>query len=64
MLVTDPDYIFTNSWGLRWDAPRETAYPSTFVIDRKGVVRFTKISKTHGDRANPADILKAVSTAE
>lgn len=63
VFVTDPAYTFTDSWGLRWDAPRETAYPSTFVIDREGIIRLAKISKTHGDRANPADILKALSTA-
>ena len=32
-LVVDPDYAFTNRYGLRWDAPHETAYPSTFLID-------------------------------
>jgi hypothetical protein len=26
ILVTDPDYKFTNQYGLRWDAPNETAY--------------------------------------
>ena len=25
ILVTDPDYKFTNQYGLRWDAPNETA---------------------------------------
>ena len=62
--TTDPNYKFTDTWGLRWDVPRETAYPSTFVIDQQGVIRFAKISNTHGDRANPADVLKALSTAE
>lgn len=64
VFLTDPAYTFTDAWGLRWDAPRETAYPSTFVIDRRGIIRFAKISKTHGDRANPADVLKAVVAAE
>ncbi|MGD9721455.1 MAG: peroxiredoxin family protein [Pirellulales bacterium] len=64
VFLTDPAYKFTDAWELRWDAPRETAYPSTFVIDRQGIVRFAKISKTHGDRANPVDILKALSTAD
>jgi peroxiredoxin len=53
----DPDYAFTDAYGLRWDAPRETAYPSTFIIDAKGVVRFAKVSRTHGDRAKAADVL-------
>ena len=61
LFVTDPDYKFTEAYGLRWDAARETAYPSTFVIDRKGKVRFQKTSKSHGDRAKPADVLEALN---
>jgi peroxiredoxin len=56
-LVTDPDYKFTNQYGLRWDAPHETAYPSTFLIDRNNVIPFRKISTGHGDRTTAADIL-------
>ncbi len=62
--VTDPDYKFTDAYGLRWDAPRETAYPSTFVIDRDGVVQFVTISKTHGGRAKAADVLAALESAK
>jgi peroxiredoxin len=61
LFVTDPDFTFTQSYGLRWDAPNETAYPSTFVIDRKGVVQFAKVSKSHGDRAAATDALAAVA---
>jgi peroxiredoxin len=56
--VIDPDYKFTNQYGLRWDAPNETAYPSTFVIDRDATTRFSQVSKTHGGRATAATILK------
>jgi peroxiredoxin len=56
-LVLDADYRFTNRYGLRWDAPRETAYPSTFLIDRGGVILFAKIVKAHGGRASPQEIL-------
>jgi peroxiredoxin len=62
--VTDPDYKFTESYGLRWDAPRETAYPSTFVIDKEGIVRYAKISKTHGGRAKTDEVLKALSACK
>ena len=55
--VLDPNYTFTVSYGLRWDAPQETAYPSTFVIDRGGIVRYALVSKTHGGRATAADVL-------
>jgi peroxiredoxin len=53
----DPDYTMVNAYGLRWDAPRETAYPSTFVIDGKGIVRFAKVSRTHGGRTKAAEVL-------
>lgn len=58
--VTDPDYTMVNAWQLRWDAPKETAYPSTFVIDRRGVIRFVTVSKSHGGRAKTADVLTAL----
>jgi peroxiredoxin len=60
-LVTDPDYTVTNQYGLRWDAPHETAYPSTFILDRKGVIIFKKISHTHGDRISAQDALEHLS---
>jgi thioredoxin-dependent peroxiredoxin len=60
-LLLDPDYKFTNQYGLRWDAKNETAYPSTFVIDRAGKITFAKISKTHGGRANSGEILAALT---
>jgi len=56
-LVLDPDYAFTKQYGLRWDAPQETAYPSTFLIDSKGMVFFEKVSKTHGGRSTATEVL-------
>jgi thioredoxin-dependent peroxiredoxin len=58
--VLDPDYAFTRSYDLRWEAPGETAYPSTFVIDSTGKIRFAKTSRTHGDRARTEDVIKAL----
>jgi peroxiredoxin Q/BCP len=55
--VLDPNYSFTVSYGLRWDAPQESAYPSTFVIDRGGIVRYALVSKIHGGRSTAADVL-------
>lgn len=60
VLVTDPDYKFTNAYGLRWDAVRETAYPSTFVIGKDGKVTFALVSKSHRGRSNTADVVAAV----
>jgi len=56
----DPDYAFTNLYGLRWDAPRETAYPSTFVLDTNRVVTFRTISTSHRGRPPADDVLAAV----
>lgn len=60
VVVTDPDYMFTNAYGLRWNAPRETAYPSTFVIDQSGKIVAAKVSMTHGGRSKPEMILHAL----
>lgn len=57
LLVTDPDFKMINSYDLRWNAPGETCYPSTFILDRKGTVRFAKISHTHGDRTKATEVL-------
>jgi len=59
-LLLDPDYQFTNLYRLRWNAPRETAYPSTLLIDRKGMVFFARISDSHGGRATAAEVLEAL----
>ena len=61
-LVIDPDYKMTNLYGLRWDAPHETAYPSTFILDKDGNILFEKISHTHGDRTSAEDVLAQLKT--
>lgn len=57
LFATDPDYAVIKAYGLRWEAPGETAYPATFVIDSKGVTRFAKISKGHGGRAATSEVI-------
>jgi peroxiredoxin len=56
-LVLDPGFEFTHAYGLRWDARKETAYPSTFIVDRPGHVRFAHVSKSHGDRVTVPRVL-------
>jgi len=60
-LVIDPDYTVTNLYGLRWDAPHETAYPSTFLIHRNGIIHYRKISHEHGDRTTAEQVLAELS---
>ncbi len=60
MLVIDAGFRFTTLYGLRWESPGETAYPSTFVLDHLRVVKFRKVSKSHGDRAQVEDVLEVL----
>ncbi len=62
VLVTDPDYRFTEAYGLRWNAPSETVYPAAFVIDQQGKIRFAHVSMTHGGRAKTVDVLQALTS--
>ena len=64
LYVIDPDYTFINAYGLRWEAPRETAYPSTFIIDQEGRVRFAYTSKSHGDRINATKALESLAAVK
>jgi len=59
-LLIDPDYTFTNRYGLRWDANGETAYPATFVLDPTGTIIFEKISRSHGGRTSATEILEVL----
>jgi peroxiredoxin len=61
ILVIDPDYVVTNRYKLRWDAPGETVYPSTFILDQKGSIISEKISREHGDRTKASDVLARIS---
>jgi len=62
LLVLDPDYSFTKSYGLRWDKQNETAYPSTFVIGKDGKVTFAHVSHQHGDRVKAETVLARVQS--
>ena len=59
-VLLDPGYEFTNRYALRWDAPRETAYPGTFVLTPDRKVTYAKVSKSHGGRAPTGEVLAAV----
>ena len=61
-LIIDPDYKMTNLYHLRWDAPHETAYPATFIVNTHGDILYEKISHTHGDRTTADEILSHLTT--
>ena len=60
-MLLDPGFTFTQAYRLRWDAPNETAYPSTFVVDTHGTITFARTSRSHGDRVPVAGVLKALA---
>lgn len=60
LFLTDPGLAFVNAWGLRWDAPGETAYPAAFVVDTVGTVQYANVSNSHGGRAGASEILVAL----
>lgn len=60
VMVRDPGMEMISSWGLRWDARNETAYPATYVIGPDKRVRWSKVSKSHGGRATTDDVIRAV----
>ena len=58
VLVRDPGLKMVDDWGLRWKAPRETAYPATYIINSNGRVAWRKISDNHGGRVTAQEILQ------
>lgn len=58
LLVRDPGLKMVDEWGLRWKAPRETAYPATYIIKPNGRVAWRKISDSHAGRSTAGEILK------
>ena len=56
----DPDYSMVNKYGIRWEKERETAYPSTFIINKEGEIVFLKISDSHGGRTNNEEIIEVL----
>lgn len=59
-MLLDPGYQFTNLYGVRWNSGKETAYPSTFLIDRQGVVFFSRVSDSYGGRTSAAEMIELV----
>ncbi|HWW23918.1 MAG TPA: redoxin domain-containing protein [Edaphobacter sp.] len=60
-LVIDPDFTVTSLYGLRWNASNETAYPSTFIIQKDGSIFSAQVGKSHGDHPTAADTLAALN---
>lgn len=59
-LVTDPGNKVKNLSGVRWKAPEETDYPSTFVPDKNRTAQFEQISRGHGDHITASQIFAQI----
>ena len=60
VLVRDPGMEMIQSWGLRWNAARETAYPAAYLIGAGSRVKWAKVSDSHGGRASVEEVLQAI----
>ncbi|WP_372895100.1 redoxin family protein [Stieleria sp.] len=56
-MLLDPGDSLTNAYGVRWNAPHETVFPTTIVLDDTGKIMFVKISETHGGRSAAEEVL-------
>jgi len=57
VVVRDPGMKMVTQWGLRWDAPRETAYPAAYVIKKNRRVGWAKVSTSHAGRSTADEII-------
>jgi peroxiredoxin len=60
VMVRDQAMEMISEWGLRWDAPRETAYPAAYVIGPGRRVKWAMVSDSHAGRATVEEILSAL----
>jgi peroxiredoxin len=60
-VVLDPDFVFTNKYGLRWDAPNQTAYPTTFLLTGNGLVLYAHTGRASSDLVEPPDALAVLN---
>lgn len=57
-MLLDPQFSFTNLYGVRWNEGEQTAYPSTFLIDEDGKIFFAKISDGVRNRTEAVEMIK------
>ena len=61
-MVVDAGYEFTTLYGLRWQSTNQTAYPSTFLVDPKGMIFFAHTGRTSSDQTPPTETLAALTS--
>ena len=61
-VVIDPNYQFTNQYGLRWEAANQTAYPSTLLVSKDRTVIFAHTGHSSSDQTPPVDALAVLAS--
>lgn len=65
VLLADPDHAVIDRYGLRnMESSRGIPHPTTFVIDREGVVQWRFVETDYKVRASNEDILEALARLE
>jgi peroxiredoxin len=64
-ILSDPDLAVTDTFGLRHAGGRSATgedkpYPTTFVVDARGIVKQIFANETYRDRPSPKDVLAAL----
>ena len=64
-ILSDPDLTLTDTYGLRHPGGRaatgeDKPFPTTFIVDARGVVRAKFENDTYRDRPSPKDVLAAL----
>lgn len=61
-VVLDPNFQVTTQYGVRWSAPNQTAYPSTFLVSKNGNVIFAHTGRTSSDQTPVKDALAVIAS--
>jgi peroxiredoxin len=62
IFLIDPEYKMISAYDQRWNAPNETAYPSTFIVEKNNHIRFAKVSHEHGGRVGAKELIKELDS--
>jgi len=62
-LLLDPGLTVTASYGVAFQMRihvEESTRPTTFIVDKEGVLRYERRAKSYSDRPKPAEILAEI----
>ena len=60
-VLADPTHVVSATYGVAFQMRIHTEWsnrPATFIIDKKGTLRYARLGRSFSDRPRPDDILK------